>query len=240
MITRLSADTACLDDRAFEELARVLTKQRVYTVTASADSAKRLAAGLNQRGYVTEVKPAPDGFRVLYTGDEPRIRVADAGALGLRADRDGLYKALTREAGLYDYEFDDGAVWKVQSFEDGDYLVKVVDDEDEERVVWQAAASAPAVVTSANYVNALRMLYGEVSAQLLNDVEHDAALRTALVNMLNRRVTAKVLDVLRMHRLGDKALTPQLAATVAEAQVTSAEQLVTVVTKHLLATGRRG
>ena len=240
LITRLSADTACLDDQGFEQLAKALDKrrQRLFTVTGSRSRAEQTAAALNVRGYVAEVQDAEGAYRVVYTGDAPRVRLADAASLGLIPCQDGLYRAFTREAGVYDYDFDDGAVWKVQSFDDGEYLVKVVEDDDEERVVRQASTKLPSCVTGENYPSALRLLYGEVSRQLLNDVEHDAPLRSALVAMLNRRVRAKVVDVLRMHRLDDRALTPELMDVVARAQATSSQQLIKAVTAHLLAKGR--
>ena len=240
MVTRLSADAAFLDDQGFEQLANALRQQRekLYTVTAFKAEAERTVRALEQRGYDARAVHTNGVYRVVYVNSSPRVRVADAQRHGLVRCNDGLYRAFTREAGLYDYDFDDGAVWKVEKFDDGEYLVKVVDDDDEERVVRQASAETLNFVTPMNYANTMRMFYGEVSQQMLNDVEHDSALRVALVQMLNRKVRAKVVDVLRMHRFGDRALTADLAEAVAKAGVTSAKQLINVVTAHLLDNAR--
>jgi hypothetical protein len=246
MITRLSADTTCLDDKGFENLAAALARRtRLYTTTTSPEAAQSACADLRARGYTAFAERTADGelYRVRYSATPKQVRVADAGLFGLQQCNDGLYRAFEREAGVYDYDFDDGAVWRVEAGEDGEeYLVKTVEDDDDDRVVRCASAHGEALVTGENYVDALQLIYGDgVCAAFVNDVEHDGALRTALIASLNDKVEAKVRAAVRMYgERGEKADMSGLAKAVRAARPVTASQLAECVGRYMLENGTEG
>ncbi len=237
MISRLSADMDWLGDDELQRLARVVTKKaKLYNVVASAEAANKTCAMLQARGYTAFAEKTNDDFyKVMYSGEKRRLRVADASALGLTKCTDGLYRSFEREAGVYDYDFDDGAVWRVESDENGEeYLVKTVDDEG--KVVRTASANTEAFVTSENYVDALRLLYGEgLCDAFVNDVEHDSALKAALIASLNTKVEAKVKSAVRMFgKRSEGVPLDNVAQVVRRAHPVTAQQLVEVVGRYML------
>ena len=237
MISRLSADMDWLDDNELQRLARVVTKKgKLYNVVASKEAANQTCAMLQARGYAAFAERVDDDlYKVMYSGTKNRLRVADAQAMGLTKCADGAYRAFEREAGVYDYDFDDGAVWRVESDENGEeYLVKSVDDDG--KVIRTAGAHVEAFVTSENYVDALHLLYGDgLCDAFINDVEHDGALRAALVASLNTKVEAKVKSAVRMFgKRSEGVPLDGVAMAVRRARPVTAQALVDVVGRYLL------
>ena len=112
-----------------------------------------------------------------------------------------LYKGFRTEAGVYDYDFDDGSIWKVETIDGIQYLVKVVEDGDEDKVIRQTASKNNTVgyIGDSNFMNLFLCFYGR-DDNLTADIEHNRSLKNEFGKVINRKIDSLVDRTLKSNR----------------------------------------
>lgn len=226
----LSGDSL-LDDANFERLATALVHRgKLYTVVGSEEEAKAVSKKLRTNGYIPTIKKIANVYNVYYEADVPTVEKTEDNIKHLQKIAHNVYRSFT--AGVYDYDFDDGSIWKVQTVNGKQCLVKVVDDIDENKVIRQASASRPNMVTSDNFVNVFLMFYGP-NKMLLNDIEHDANLKTAMIRTLHNKLDNKVSQILKDNRIiSTDTLREGLSKVITASNANSLQDINDVIVKY--------
>lgn len=200
---KLYSTNASLDDEAMMKLSQVINNQeKTIKVTASYDEAKRIAKRSMLEGYQTSIVDYGNSYHVNV---KPRVEIDLQ-----EAEQSGQFKklafgryAFTKEAnnplGIQHYNFDDGTIWKVSVGKDGkEYLVKEVDDKNEDKVIRSVEknmtkatvlASATSKIDTKQLARLAKILYDNPADEFIND------LMQASVNVLSKVVTAKLNKV---------------------------------------------
>lgn len=134
VINRIS-DGFSLSDEAFEQLAKKLSGNngmKFHSITASKEEAKNICSELKSNGLISKIDECNGLYKIYYT--DSKLKVASNIDYFTSVGKN-LFRVNEKIAGVYDYDFDDGAIWEVKHFDDGDYLVKTIQSNDENDVV---------------------------------------------------------------------------------------------------------
>ena len=176
---RLTSDSSIADEYLTALTRTAGNRGKLFRATYDADEAQRCCAELRERGYEASVKTNSNIHSVYYWTAGTKVKVNDNVLNKFEKVEDNLYRSLT--AGVYDYEFDDGAIWRVVKYDDGEYLVKEVADDDEEQVIRQKKASS---TTTSDVRPAVTAMYGEVPSKLLDVINSNGVLRSEFTKIL--------------------------------------------------------
>jgi len=133
-------DYPLFDDKTFEKLAKVVEDQsKIVQIVDTEDEADLISKQLNIQGYNTKVEKNINGYQVIA---KPKEKVEYKEALNsgqfkkVAFGRYTFNRNANNPLGIQHYNFDDGTIWKIMKGKDGkEYLVKEVEDNDEEKVI---------------------------------------------------------------------------------------------------------
>ena len=213
MVNRISTVDWLSDDDALRLASAVGQGLRLHSITTDVEEVRAVKRELEAQGHRVSVSSADGVYRVRY-GDEVRLPatrkvMACFTPVGVNAFSPASPEALRRLAGVYDYEFDDGSIWRLEQYDDGEYLVKEVEDNDEDKVIRVASAEneGERYVDGANYLSAAALTVGELPKGLVALAEHNSALKRELLSALNGEVKKQVDAALReLRRSSSKGL----------------------------------
>lgn len=138
---RRTTDDAVFNESELKNLANIINKQnskKLYKVCMTQEDALIAIKELKLNGYNYDIVDKGDRC-FLYSVQPESIDLREASASGqfkkLSWGRYSFQK-VNAIGDFQKYNFDDGSIWKVITGQDGkQYLVKEVDDEDEDRVI---------------------------------------------------------------------------------------------------------
>jgi membrane-associated HD superfamily phosphohydrolase len=134
LIRRVS-DKNGLNEEAFNNLQKIVDKKEKYKLYDDYEDLSKAtidAKILKMQGFETNIKTSNNKYK-LYYADKNKINFKTA-------QNSGMFKSLAwgrysfqREESInpaFDYDFDDGSIWKLITDENGEqYLIKEVDDD---------------------------------------------------------------------------------------------------------------
>jgi hypothetical protein len=169
MINRI-CDGVSLPEESFEQLAKTLSKlngMKFHTLTASKQEADEIASELKNQKKIVKVNKYNNIYNIYYCDEKLKLA---SNQNYFTPIGNNFFKANEKIAGVYDYDFDDGAIWEVKHFDDGDYLVKTIQSDDENDVVRLKTANLNNDIISILKKNKLI-----VSEQLLTEIKNIVA-----------------------------------------------------------------
>lgn len=188
-----------LDDEAMEKIAAVLNKEEQKKhLMATCDNKKDasiMAKQLKLQGYNASIVESNGKFNVM-AGVREHVLYDEAMKSGcfkkLAKNTFAFERKANETLGYEDYKFDEGSIWTVIQDENGvEYLVKEVEDSDEDKIVRTKAAALEKhqLIDSKNMSRAIEAFYGLVNKELLLDL---APMSNTLVQMLNDKLDKTV------------------------------------------------
>ena len=193
MVSRVISGVSFIPDEYFEKLAGHLNKdhKKLFSVVKDEQKAKELKEKLISQGYSAAIKPDGNVFHVLYSSKTSKIKVTAYSMSCFTPIGDNLYKSIQKVAGVYDYDFDDGAIWRVEQFEDGEYLVKEINSDDENDIIRSKTASSVNVpaINDDIFIQIMKMFYGQYTDEIIKDIIDNDILKKEF-----QKVVCKKLD----------------------------------------------
>jgi hypothetical protein len=208
IVRRFNDVDNAFDDNAFEKIASVVEekdKEKVLLITPDENKANVMCKQLNMQGYNAHVEQTVHGDYKVIGSHAERLDLRTAMASGkfkkLAWGRYCFQRNANETLGNEKYDFDDGSIWKVIKDEDGhEYLVKEVDDKDEDKVIrnseLKAAASKKQIfVNEDNAKNIVQILYN-FNNRFVDDMLKVASNETIkmLNNKLNECIAEKIAE----------------------------------------------
>lgn len=145
VIKRISDEI--FDNETFTRIAKNLKKQnkKLFSVVNSEPEAKKVKNDLNVNGYQASYEKTGEYFNVYYSPEVPKFKADEKILKDFKNLGNNKYQAYNKTsiAGVYDYGFDEGSIWTLKTYEDGQqYLVKEINGDDENDVVRTKKASS--------------------------------------------------------------------------------------------------
>lgn len=172
MINRVG-DFGSLTNDSFEKLAKIIKEKdnkKLYKTCTSQIEASIAIKELKVQGYKSTIEKLGNNINV-YSITPEKIELTEA-------KKDGGFKKLAWGRYCFqkvnsinnftEYNYDDGSIWRIITEEDGkQYLVKEVDDENEEIVIRKTASltkkAAATYVTDQTIQSAISIVYNDQS-----------------------------------------------------------------------------
>ena len=197
IVRRFNDVDSAFDDNAFEKIANVIkekNKEKVLLITKDKTEAEVACKQLKMQGYNARVEPTVHGDYKVIGSHAERLDLRTAMLSGnfkkLAWGRYCFQRDANEKLGNEKYDFDDGSIWKVIKDEDGtEYLVKEVDDKDEEKVIRNselktAASKKQMFVNESNAKNIVQILYN-CNNRFVDDMLKTASNET--IKMINNK-----------------------------------------------------
>ena len=192
MVSRIN-DYSFLDDDTIKKIASVIEDDsKVVQIVDNEKEATILQKQLNIQGYNTKIEKHGKSFHVIA---KPRDMILYHEAIKsgqftkLAFGRYSFTRQSNNPLGIQHYNFDEGTIWKVMTGKDGkEYLVKEVDDDNEELVVRKSEKSvlAESSLDVKSLKKICKVLYDNPSDEFIND------LFDKLPSQMNKILTAKL------------------------------------------------
>ena len=172
MINRVG-DFGSLTNDSFEQLAKIIKdkdSKKLYKICSSQTEASIAIKELKIQGYKSQIEKIGNNINVYSIAPE-KIELSEA-------EKNGNFKKLAWGRYCFqkassinnftEYNYDDGSIWRIVTEDDGkQYLVKEVDDNDEEVVIRKTASltkKASAVyVTDQTIQTTIAIIYNDQS-----------------------------------------------------------------------------
>lgn len=172
MISRVD-DFNILSSESFDKIAKVVynnESKKLYKICNSNEEAVIATNELKLEGFkcaIDKVGNIINVYRIIPERVELKQAELDGGFKKLAWGR-YCFQRQNSINGLTDYNFDDGSIWRLVTGDDGkEYLVKDVDDADDNKVVRKKVASmekkANKYTTDSNIKNTLQIIYNDSS-----------------------------------------------------------------------------
>lgn len=179
---KLTSDSSNIDEYLTALTRTASNNGKLFKATYDEATANRSRDDLLARGYAAHVDHSGNVYRVYYSTLDPKLKCTESTMSNFEQVDDVHYRMFEKTAGVYDYPYDDGSIWRVVKYEDGEYLVKEVADDDEDDVVRQKQAST----TEVNDIRqAVTARFGSVSTELLDIINSNGVLRNEFSKILN-------------------------------------------------------
>ena len=175
--------------------------KKLFSVVGSDAKANELKQKLASNGYAVSVEQNGNLFNVFYSSQTPKIKVT-AGVMNCFSQiGENAYKALQKLAGIYDYDFDDGSVWRIEKFEDGEYLVKEINGDNENDVVRVKTASSDSKgLDEETFRKIMTMFYGNNLTEVIDDAIENESLRREFESVLSKKLDNAITSCLKKHK----------------------------------------
>lgn len=206
---RRTDDFNSFSSDALNKISKVVNKKeekQMYGTYHSLNEARIVESELKVKGIESETYKVGNDFRI-YTLNNVSIPLQDA-------EDSGQFKKLAwgrysyqKEAavGMFDFNFNDGSIWKVSQDENGNsVLIKEVDDENEDEVVRSnqlvtnmktASNSDISLINDSNFKNVTSMFYGNQNddfIELILSTQNKYQVFEKLSNKFNEVVNTKL------------------------------------------------
>jgi len=169
------------DEKVFVKIAESMKQKqmKLFSVVNSEKEAMDIQSDLNGNGYQTKLEKKGSLYNIFYQPiNHQQIPVTDDILKDhFKSLGDNRFQKTT--AGVYDYSFDDGSIWELKTFENGEqYLVKTVNDDNEDEVIRVKRASRDNILTIEDEIekqisNVLNRNKFIVSKQLIDNIKKD-------------------------------------------------------------------
>lgn len=172
------------DDDVFVKLAESMkqNEKKLFSVASSESEADKIQKELQMSGHTIEVEQDGERYNIYYYTSEKK------------ASDNIEYTAMQKTAGVYDYDFDDGSIWTLKTIDGEQYLVKNVDEDNEDEVIRVKTASKNHKITvdavDESIIKILKKNKLVVSSKLVDNIKKDIISKV----ILNNSVEAKIKD----------------------------------------------
>jgi hypothetical protein len=152
---RRTNDFNYFSDDVLKKIAKVIENKennKLYDVYDNEDKARLVKAELKVKGIHSTINKKGDKYEVIINKNESILLD--------EAEKSGQFKKIAwgrysfqRESGIgmFNYDFNDGSIWRVSQDEHGNaILIKEVDDEDEDNVIRNSPSQTNVKVASSN------------------------------------------------------------------------------------------
>ena len=182
-------------DEAMKKIADVIEKvekKKVVGIYMTEKDANIIAKQLRLQGYDKKVIQQNNAYKVIANMLE-HIKYDEAMKSGqfkkLAWNRFSFERKANENLGYEEYPFDEGTIWKVVKDENGvEYLVKEVEDEDEDKVIRTKVANimnSNQLINEKNMNRAIEAFYGTLNKEFILDM---APAKSAMVQVLNDKL----------------------------------------------------
>lgn len=213
MINRVG-NVEIFSDSSFEQLANVLKEQekkKLYKICSTESKAKIVESELRVNGFKCQIEKIGNNYNVYKV--LPEMIELD------KATQEGSFKKLAwgryvyqRSASLgdfADYNFDDGSIWRVMTDENGkEYLIKEVDDFNEDRIIRTKTAGmekTAAYTNDSNINNIIKIIYSsDINQQFISDIIMSSA-KQGLFTMLDDKIESLINERAQQKNIIDQS-----------------------------------
>lgn len=226
MINRVG-DFGSLTNDSFEKLAKIIKEKdnkKLYKTCVSQNEASIAVKELKVQGYKSQVEKIGNNINVYSV-------VPDTIELSV-AEKDGGFKKLAwgrycfqRENSINnitEYNFDDGSIWRTVTGDDGKlYLVKDVNDDDEDTVIRKTAGltkKAEVYVTDQTVKNSVQLIYNDTAitnSTFFTDII-SSGLKQNIFDFLNGKIDKLVDEKVQQQNIYDSNAIQNLKQHVSE------------------------
>lgn len=205
MISRIADQYDFISDECYEKLAKTLENKdnkKLFSVVSSEDEAKNIKNKLAKNGYNVSIEKHNDIFKILYSSEQPKIKATKEALACFENVGNDKFKALQKIAGVYDYAFDDGSIWKIQKIDGIEYLVKEINDEnDENDVVRKTASSTKTAMDKDTFTRIMNMYYGQYTKKIIAEIANNEILKKDFENVIENNLKSEIANTLKKHKL---------------------------------------
>lgn len=227
MIRRVG-DYSTLPNDSLSKIAKVIEKNNNKKLYKTCNSENELSVATKEiklQGYKAKVEKLGDKYNVYSVLPE---------TVDLKnAEQSGQFKKLAW--GRYSFQkvnsingfeklnYDDGSIWKVITDKDGkEYLVKEVDDEDEDIVIRTKTANLEKqsdtisnnnFVDDENFRSVMQILYNNSSMlnnDFMNELLNISEVKQAIYNLLENKMNILLVEKLQQQNVSDQNVTQQI------------------------------
>ncbi len=186
MIKRVADEV--FDDSTFTRIAESMKQnsKKLFSVVNSETEAQKIKNDLNVNGYQASYEKKGERYNVFYSPTAPKFKIDEQILNQFQNLGDNKYRAFnkTKVAGLFDYSFDEGSIWTLKIIDGEQYLVKEVEDDNEDAVIRTKKASKINKIYTDDLDKKL--------AEFLN--KNDIVVSNALLKDIKSKVIATLLD----------------------------------------------
>lgn len=212
MINRVSNVDVFSND-SFEKLAKVIKKQeqkRLYRICKTNSEVGIAIKELKVQGYSSTTEKIGNNINVYKIMPE-MVELKEA-------QQNDCFKKLAWGRycfqkcnsinGFTEYDFDDGSIWRTVTGEDGkQYLVKEVDDNDEDVVIRTKTASsikiASSYTTDSTINNIIKIIYSDdVNSQFISDLLM-SNVKQGLLTLLDNKIDILISEKAQQKNISD-------------------------------------
>lgn len=213
MINRVS-DINIISNDSFEKLAKIIKEKgskKLYRICSNNEDAAIAIKELKVQGYNSKVEKLGNNINVYKVIPEMIELNAAEQTNNFKKLAWGRYCFQRNSSinGFEEYNFDDGSIWRVVVGEDGkEYLVKDVDDNDEDKVLRTKTASltkkAAAYTNDSTISNIIKIVYGtDINPQFLSDLTL-SSLKQDLFSLLDEKINTLVTEATQQKNIVDQ------------------------------------
>lgn len=202
MINRVS-DINIMSEDSFENLAKIMRQKdqkKLYKICKDNTEAEIAIKELKIQNYNHSIEKIGNNINVYRVLPE-MVELSEA-------EKTNNFKKLAWGRYCFqrcnsinnfqEYNFDDGSIWRVITDENGkEYLVKDVDDNDDDKVLRVKSAS---LIKKAEYStdstinNVLKIIYNDIDSQFINDLISSSTIKQGLYTMLDDKINILILE----------------------------------------------
>lgn len=203
-----------LSKESLENIAKAVNKKdntKLFDTVETEKEAQLVAKELKMQGYGVKITTV-NGIYKIYAIMPEMLSYAEAMQSNQFEKLAWGRYSFTRniEAKFFDYDFDDGSIWRVIKGEDGkDYLIKETSEDSEEILRGVTANNTNSFINENNVKTATKILYDNINEDLLNDL-----LESNTKNNFLQMIDAKFKNTLEKEANNESITNPDYLANL--------------------------
>lgn len=219
---RRSNDFSIFSNEDFEKIANKLQdheNKKLYKVCLSEKELQIAKQELTVKGYNYQVQNSGENILIFsVTPEKVDLREAEhSGQFKKLAWGRYSFQKVSQIGDFNSYSFDDGSIWKTIVDNDGkEYLVKEVDDNDEEIVIRNKVAglvkesevNMTNFVNLQNHVNVVQILYNDSSILSSDMIKEflNSTYATNMFNFLEKKLETILIEKLQQYNVHEEKI----------------------------------
>ena len=213
MIRRIN-DFSNLSNESFEKIAKVVNdrnKKKLYKICNNENEVKVALQEIKINGYKSAVEKLGEKFHVysIFPDCIEAEQAVQSGQFKRLAWGRYSFQKVNSIGDFEHYNFDDGSIWKTIIGDDGkEYLVKEVDDSDEDKIIRQASMKKQAgiIVTDININDIIKIVYDNIDLtnQFISDLLNDSSIKQSIYNFIENKLNNIILEKLQSQSIFDQ------------------------------------
>lgn len=229
---RRTDDYSVLSNKELDKLASVIQKtenKKLFDTFDSQQAAEIANAELKVQGFKTEIEKTASGKFKVYTSPLQKILLNEA-------EKSGNFKKLAwgrycfqRQSGvgeMFDYNYNDGSIWKLATDENGNsILIKEVEDDEDETPIRNSESHQTRIAAKRRDVRYTSDVSFKTIANILYDASfndmflHEATpeVKNSLYSMFNQKLDKLIVSKLSEHEIDDDKAVDEIKKLVATA-----------------------